>query len=191
MLRMTLKPFKYLLIKHDEKKWFDLILPAILAALISCAYYFLEKPFAIVATGGLIPQINSLLQMLIGFYIASLAAISTFGNENIDELMAGNPPTLKMKEKGEWQEIPLTRRRFLCYLFGYLALMSIILYLAGVIATLFGYSAADILKSLNDIGKMMILKSFLLFVYLFFLINLVLTTLLGLYYLSIRIHEGS
>ena len=112
MLRMTLKPFKYLLIKHDDKKWFDMILPAILAALISCAYYFLEKPFAIVATGGLIPQINSLLQMLIGFYIASLAAISTFGNENIDELMAGNPPTLKMKEKGEWHEIPLTRRRF-------------------------------------------------------------------------------
>ncbi|HGW4086770.1 TPA: hypothetical protein ACNIDP_004656 [Klebsiella michiganensis] len=191
MLSMTFKPFKYLLIKHDDKKWFDLIIPLGLAGVLSFAYYCLDKPFALVASGGLVPQVNSLLQMLIGFYIASLAAIATFGNESIDEIMAGTPPTLKMKQRGEWQEIPLTRRRFLCYLFGYLALMSIILYLVGVLATLLGYSGADFFKTLSGMGRMVILKAVLLFIYLFFLINLVLTTLLGLYYLSVRIHESS
>lgn len=191
MLGMVLKPFKYLLIKHDEKKWFDIVIPAILAACFSFLFYRLEKPFPLVSSGGLIPQVNSLLQMLIGFYIASLAAVATFGNESIDEVMAGTPPTLKMKVKGVPSIVPLTRRRFLCYLFGYLALMSIVLYLSGVFATLVGYSGADIISALSYAGWMSASKALLLFIYLFFLINLVLTTLLGLYYLSVRIHESS
>jgi len=191
MLSMTLKPFKYLLIKHDDKRLFDLFIPLLLASVLALVYYFLDKPFALVASGGLIPQVNSLLQMLIGFYIASLAAIATFGNESIDEIMAGTPPKLKTRIKGELQEIELTRRRFLCYLFGYLALMSILLYLTGVVAILLGYSGADLFNMLNAIGKMAVLKAILLFIYLFFLTNLIQTTLLGLYYLSVRIHESS
>ncbi|HGM5295041.1 TPA: hypothetical protein ACKP0P_001609 [Serratia marcescens] len=190
MLSMTLKPFKYLLIRHKDKKWFDFILPAIFSFSLSLIFYRLEKPFPLVATGGLVPQINSLLQMLIGFYIASLAAIATFGNSSIDDVMAGEPPTLKMKIKGSVNVIPLTRRRFLCYLFGYLALVSIVLYLAGVVATLIGYSGSNFLKQLTELGYIGVFKAILLFFYLFFLINLVLTTLLGLYYLSVRIHEG-
>ena len=191
MLAMTLRPFKYLFIRHHEKKWFDFIIPLIMAGVFSYLYSLLNKPFPLTANGGLIPQIISLLQMLIGFYIASLAAIATFGNQSIDEVMAGEAPTLRIKERGVVNTVPLTRRRFLCYLFGYLALLSIFLYLTGVGSMLVGLSSVEFMDYLKAAGLLTIAKSIYLFVYLFFLINLILTTLLGLYYLSVRIHESN
>ncbi|MEJ1644057.1 hypothetical protein SMA60_27945, partial [Escherichia coli] len=74
----------------------------------------------------------------IGFYIAALAAVSTFSSPSIDEVMAGDPPTLLEKFRGQKIKVELTRRRFVCYLFGYLALVSFMLFCLGMISVLIG-----------------------------------------------------
>ncbi len=64
--------------------------------------------------------VNGLLQVLIGFFVASLAAVATFQRPGMDENMRGKAPTLQGKG--------VTRRQYLCYMFGYLAFMSIAVY---------------------------------------------------------------
>ena len=111
------KPIQYLFIKHNEKKWFDFILPFIFALIISLIIHFLPKPISLIGTDGVISLVNGMLQILSGFYIASMAAVSTFQKQGMDKIMDGSPVILFGNA--------LTRRQFLTYLFGYLAFMSI------------------------------------------------------------------
>ncbi|EKF9782201.1 hypothetical protein RV096_003428, partial [Vibrio cholerae] len=75
---------------------------------------------AFVGKSGLVQLVNGLLQVLIGFFVASLAAVATFQRPGMDENMRGKAPTLQGKG--------VTRRQYLCYMFGYLAFMSIAVY---------------------------------------------------------------
>ncbi|HAU4875867.1 TPA: hypothetical protein F3L11_12875 [Aeromonas hydrophila] len=146
----------------------------------------MPKPFPLMGPSGLIVQINGLLQVLIGFYIASLAAVATFQGQGMDEFMDGTPPTLKEEIKGAKKITKLSRRRFLSYLFGYLALMSLAVFFAGVVVNLVSPSLSQWFAGF-DWGNYY--KLGLLFVYLFFICNVFITTLLGLYYLTVRIHQ--
>lgn len=184
-----LAPLSYLRIKHDEKLRYDLWYPLFGSILITVVYLLMDKPFSILGKNGLVPQVNGLLQVLIGFYIAALAAISTFSNPTIDETMAGKPPVILEKYRGKSIEIPLIRRRFLCYLFGYLALISFIVFGFGVLASLFTNSIVSVVSMIHFVYATKIFKVLFLFLYSLVLLNMVTTTLLGLYYLSVRIHQ--
>jgi hypothetical protein len=184
-----LAPLGYLRIKHKEKLWYDLWYPLISSLIITMCYAFMEAPFSILGKSGLIPQINGLLQVLIGFYIAALAAVATFSSPTIDEPMAGDPPTIEEKYRGKWITVELIRRRFLCYLFGYLALVSFAVFGFGLSASLFTDSIIDFIAAHSTPIALTLVKLLFLFSYLLVLLNLVTTTLLGLYYLSVRIHQ--
>lgn len=178
-----LAPLSYLKIKHSEKRWYDLYIPIVLTVMVLILYHFIG--FKLSGANGLTTQINGLIQVLIGFYIAALAAIATFGNSSIDELMAGTPPTIKEKYRGQLIDVSLTRRRFLSYLFGYLALISLCLFFLGLVVNL----SSTFIISLVDSSVLTFLRYVFLFVYALLLMNIITTTLLGLYYLSIRIHQ--
>lgn len=182
-----LEPLKYLTIRHDEKRRYDLWYPLLGAVVTTLIYVLMAVPFSILGKNGLVPQINGLLQVLIGFYIASLAAIATFSNPAIDEVMAGKPPTVKEMYRGKLLEVPLVRRRFLCYLFGYLALVSFVLFGFGLMITLFTTPIASLLIDIP--WALTISKIVFVFCYTLILFNMLSTTLLGLYYLAIRIHQ--
>ncbi|MBF4313050.1 hypothetical protein EAY03_25135, partial [Vibrio anguillarum] len=92
----------------------------------------------------------------------------------LDEVMVGKAPTLRGEK--------ITRRQFVCYMFGYLALVSIVLYFGGGITEL----TVGLLKVLIT-EKYELFKYSAIFVYLSVLANLVLTTMLALYYLTDRI----
>ncbi|MGV3170508.1 hypothetical protein ACEE45_09280 [Proteus vulgaris] len=184
-----LQPLKYLTIKHEEKRWYDIWYPLAASLIVVLVYWFIDKPFSILGKNGLIPQINGLLQILIGFYIASLAAIATFSNKNIDSVMAGTPPTVKEKVNGKYRAIPLIRRRFLCYLFGYLALAGFILFGVGLIMILFSPQLEHSVSMIHYDSALKIFKTLFVWGYTFALANIVSTTLLGLYYLTVRIHQ--
>src|SRR5258706_8987546 len=79
----------------------------------------------------MVPAFTDLLQVLTGFYIASLAAVATFNKPGLDDPMAGDPPTLREDYCAITTVKPLTRRRFLCLLFGYLSWLSLFLYFIG------------------------------------------------------------
>ncbi|WP_421672563.1 hypothetical protein [Raoultella terrigena] len=184
-------PLSYLRIKHEEKKWYDYLIPIIAATIVALSYYFLPNKIPLIGGSGLLLQVNGLLQVLIGFYIAALAAVSTFSNATIDEVMAGDPPTLVEAYRGEKICIELTRRRFVCYLFGYLALVSFVQFCVGLISILIGKSLGVWIVTVSSFEALLLLKTIFLWCYSVVLFNIITTTLLGLYFLSVRFHQSS
>lgn len=186
-----LSPLNYLRIEHEEKRWYDYRIPAICSAVAMAVYYLCHNQVPLVGSSGLLVQVNGLLQVLIGFYIAALAAVSTFSNSSIDEVMAGEPPTIIEKYRGTKLRVELTRRRFVCYLFGYLALTSFVLFSVGLVAILLGKMISAWVIGLSSIEFLWIMKTVFVGVYSLALTNLITTTLLGLYFLSVRFHQSS
>ena len=184
-------PLSYLRIEHEEKRWYDYRIPVLIASLVAVVYYFSAHKIPLIGSNGLLLQVNGLLQVLIGFYIAALAAVATFTNSSIDEVMAGDPPTLYEEFRGQKIKIELTRRRFVCYLFGYLALVSFVQFCIGLVSILIGKSLGVWIVSISSIELLSWLKTAFVWVYSLILFNIITTTLLGLYFLSVRFHQDS
>lgn len=177
MLDKLFKPLGYIGIKHSEKRWYDIFIPAILAVLIGTIIFTLPKPIALIGKDSLISLVNGILQILSGFYIASMAAVATFQKEGMDKVMDGIPPTLNGKV--------LTRRNFLTYLFGYLAFMSILMYFVGGFIQL---SASSISFWMIEFHRFF--KFCLVVLYLFVVCNILTTTALGMHFLIDKIHRS-
>lgn len=176
-----LRPLLYLKIKHQYKMFYDLYLPCIVVCLATFACYIFKINIEI---SKLARETNIILGTLPGFYIAALAAIATFKSDSIDENMDGiDPPKLFSSENGQLQNRPLTRRRFLCLLFGYLAFISIIMCILNILILVF----SDVFSCIF-LSQYNYLRGVLLFVYSIIFINMIITTFLGLFYLSDRIH---
>jgi hypothetical protein len=134
---------------------------------------------------GVCHQINGLVQILAGFFIASLAAVATFNRKELDDVMSGDPPQLIRRSGTSFEN--LTRRRFLCLLFGYLAGMSILLYLAGAAGTI----AAPLFHEwgIEYPNSHKIVRSIVMIFYLGALSNIIVTSFIGLYFLVDRMHQ--
>lgn len=177
ILNKILTPLRYLRIIHREKTFFDYVLPAMFAAAFLALNHHLPYPLPFLGEGSIVSVVNGILQMLSGFYIASLAAIATFNRPEIDEVML-NAPTLNNE--------PVTRRLFLTHLFGYLAFTSILTYFVGGFAQiaetnitlLQAYSFYDVISCVS------------MFAYAFVIFNIIFVTLLGLFFMIDRIHRN-
>lgn len=181
-------PLAYWRVRHASKWKFDVVIPIILSVVCMFCLYCFTRDAQINGAGGFLGSVLELFQILVGFYIASLTAISTFPNSSLDEVMAGVPPKLKITEDGNTEDLELTRRRFLALLFGYLAFASLIYYVVGVIINLMspmrffensGYWWGFLISGSFWLGLVLLLVFF----------NLLVTTFLGLYYLCHRIYK--
>lgn len=114
-----------------------------------------------------------------------LFAVATFESKILNEVFDGDAVTLKVTVKGNIINQNLTRRHFISYLFGYLSFLAFFLYFLGVIANLI---SSDVITSTPDYLHIYFKWLFIL-IYLFMLSNLIITTLLGLYYMTDRIHR--
>lgn len=171
-----LSPLSYLRIKHPLKKTVDFGFP-IWGGAISVGCISLWSTFNLFGSSGLAVGVNGLVQILSGFFITSLAAIATFNGKiyRIDEIFDGEKATL--------DDEVLTRRQFLCFLFSYLALSSLILYLCGAISI----SAASTLHaSANEVWRYWLRIAFC-GGYFSLLAHVIGTTLIGLIFLSGRV----
>lgn len=184
-LKRLLTPLSYLRIDRQDKLFDEIVLPLLLLSVTLGVFWLLDWKLVIFGGSGLVAGVGSYLQVVTGFYIASLAAIATFNQKNMDLRMAGESPTLTVEWMGIKREEKLSRRRFLCFLFGYLSFLSIFLYFGGVGANLL---AQPLLIFISSTAAFWIKWTFVS-VYLFILYNLICTTLLGLYYMTERIHR--
>lgn len=184
-IKQLLTPLNYLRIQHSQKYLFDYFIPLVIALILLMGLMASLIPINIFGNNGLISVITGLIQILVGFYIAALAAVATFQKEGLDSFLAGEGATLFVKRQGIIKPVQLTRRKFVCYLFGYLAFVGIALYFIGSASNLISES----LKATIPISCLFIAKWFFVFCYLFASSNLVITTLLGLHYLTDRIHR--
>lgn len=178
-------PLSYLRIKQKVKFYFDVVYPIAVTTIVLLAAYSLPEKVNVFGTSGVIFQISELLKMLIGFYIASLAAIATFQAAALDQPLSGSTATLWVSRRGAGFDKSLTRRQFLCYLFGYLAFMSLFMFSSGMLAVSL---AADI-KNLIDPAYQIWVKGGFSGVYILILSHMLIATLLGLHYLTDRLHR--
>lgn len=176
ILDKLFKPLGYLKIKHGEKRWFDWVMPALFAVLATYGLACLPKPIALIGEKSLVSLVNGLLQILSGFYIASMAAVATFQKEGMDDKLDGKSTTLNGKS--------VSRRQFLTYLFGYLAYMSILMYFMGGFAQLAHSSFTSWVTTANYLFKLAIV-----WVYFLLIFNILCTTVLGMHFMIDRIHR--
>jgi hypothetical protein len=177
-----LTPLTFLRLESPDLRPYQWTIPGGLALLGLAVFYCLPISPPLFSEKGLVNTINGLLNTLIGFYIAALAAVATFNNGALDQVMKGRPPTLVAVRLGEKSEETLTRRRFLVILFGYCAFVSIMLFAFGVLSLLTA-------PSLSKIGWLPALRFAWLLVYFAMAASLFVVTLLGLHYLIDRMHR--
>lgn len=171
------RPLSYLAIKHDDKWIYDWLVPTIFTIITVFSTYLLIPIKDVLSSTGLISSITDFIANLPGFFIAALAAVATFNKHDIDELMS-NPPKIEILHHGHPQMIEMTRRRFLCVLFSYLTAISIFLVIVsrfGLYVSITGYSFVFLAWAGISI-------------FFFLLWQMIIATILGLYYLGERLH---
>lgn len=179
-----LRPFAYLTVKHPSGlpmrvNW---IAPLVLTALVmSGSWALATTPINIFQAQGVLERLLGFVQTLVGFYIAALAAVSSFNSPHLDRLMPKPAPTMRIKHNGQVTEVEATRRRFLTSMFAYLTALSFLFTLAAIaILTLAGPVAAKFADAV------VWLRPFVVFCFLAPLFQMTCITFWGLFYLGER-----
>jgi hypothetical protein len=184
-----LKPIDYLRIKHPYKIRYDLFAPLCLAAPVLLLFVLAPEPVPVFGESGLLSIFIAFLPILTGFYIAALAAIATFDKPSMDRVMPGSPPmTLLIERLGVQGDEELTRRRFLCLMFGYLSFLGFLLFGVSAFSNLFAENIQYVALHLG--GYFASFRFLCIACYLFVVSHLLAVTFWGLYYLTDRIHRG-
>lgn len=187
ILYQLLRPLEYLRIRHPKKACIDWYVPLAVAVIVTVLVRLLPIGLNFYGAEGIVANFLGLFQALPGFFIAALAAVATFGRTDIDEAMPGDPPPLLRirTNSGVMNMVALSRRRFLCLLFSFLAAECIAMILLSVAYLAVAPALADVMNpvaivAISFIGAL---------VYFLILSQMLVTTLWGLYYLGDRLHQ--
>lgn len=185
MFKILMSPLSYLRIKHEAKYLADWIYPILFSFLSALVLLFFGIPGAVAGKDGLLSKIFVVSSVLPGFYIAALAAIATFNRPDIDDVMA--PPTPEMKQVigGRENDVPLTRRRFLTYLFSFLCFESISLMIICVFSSLINVNLHETLSTQAFAASKFLFAFFVLLMFW----QMICGTVLGLYYIGDRLYR--
>ena len=179
--------FSFLRLRSADIFWYQWIYPSIFFAVTFGGFLFWGHQFVSFDQSNLIGDVNALMGILVGFYIAALAAVSSFANENLDQIMRGRAPTLTSVRKGNEIKETLTRRRFLAIIFGYCATLAIILYVFGVLQVHLTVTQPAALWAQTI---MSVVGYIAWAIYLWIISSLLVVTLPGLHYLVERMHRA-
>lgn len=182
-LRVLFSPLKYLRAKSMTKAYWDWGIPLTVSAAVVWIYILLPAPFPLATERGLFASVNQLLQVLVGFYIAALAAVASLNSVALEQSVEGDPVTLA--QKGVDHPVSLNRRRLLSLMFSYLSFTAISMYMVGVLAILGNASFKDFVPQVLAAS----FKVAFLAVYSVILVQSVCVTLVTLFYLGDRMHR--
>ena len=196
-VRQLCAPLRYLVIRQghgwfSSKLTYDVSIPVAFALVTTAAVWHFEIALGFFSESGFVPGIINLLNLLIAFFIAALAAVATFNRAGLDDPLKGEPATMKRRTSdGVIREKILTHRQFICYLFGYLSFVSIMILLALYAIRLMGGGAAPELDCKIAAGGIVIPVRQLFRVigsFIFFVVfgQIIVTMLLGIYFLADR-----
>lgn len=129
------RPFSFLTIRHPSRlplrvNW---ILPALATLGVLAVLVWLGSAVNVYAKDGLLDRVLGFTQTLAGFFIAALAAVSSFNSPHLDRTMPPPAPTMYIKYNGVIQIVTATRRRFLTSMFAYLTALSFLISLVAII----------------------------------------------------------
>src|SRR5262245_33533402 len=117
----------YRRIKHPKMRLYVWWWPLAIAGVATSIVSLMPKHVPISGESGVLTGVISTLAILPGFFIAALAAVSTFQRPEMDTPMPRPTPTVQMRFEDKYVATELSRRMFLSYLFSYLSIVSLIL----------------------------------------------------------------
>lgn len=131
---VLLRPFSFLFIRHPStlSVWVNWVMPLAATAISLLILYRMGADVNVFGSQGLLDRLLSFVQTLAGFYIAALAAVSSFNSPHLDRQMPAPAPTMYIMYNGGMQLVPATRRRFLTSMFAYLTSLSFVFSLAAI-----------------------------------------------------------
>ncbi len=191
-INQIFNPVKYLKIEQGSSFWrskrvYDWILPILLSGVTTFSIYIFRDNIILLGDDGLVVRFLSLIELLIAFFIAALAAVATFNREGLDDIMKGEPAIiiLRKSDTGDLIEHPLSRRQFVCFLFGYLCFSAICMFI------LINFSRYVPFRHIfENLGSPMyvflIFKYVIVFIFFVFLWQIICAMFLGIYFLSDR-----
>jgi hypothetical protein len=183
--------FAFRQIEHAQLPWITLRLPLALTAAVVLVFVALPAKPDLFGADGLNSSIISLVATLPGFFIAALAAVSTFQRETLDETMPAPAPRLKLRTRGQDEPVDLTMRIFLSHLFAYLTAYSFLLALLCVVSEALAPSMRTVVQTWSAHIPQLGLLVHLAYVAMvaWFLSNIITATLFGMYFLAERMHR--
>jgi len=143
--------------------------------------------------GGLVERVGAFTSVLSGFFVAALVAISAFSMENttLDEVISVGKVYINENEDGP--EF-LTRRSYVCVMFGYLVGISLSLSAFSILSGSFSSGLKRALVEVDALIGWGISSDEIVFVlfllsYLWLFVHMCLVALRGVYYLMDKIYE--
>lgn len=171
-----LSPLRYLSIRHGWWLRYNVICPLLGGFAVGAIIYATPNTNPIFGTDGLLKSLEPTLAIIGGFFVAALTLVTSEKTEVLKAPVGGeSPPSLN----GE----VLSRRRFLAYLFGYLAFSSFALIGISVLAGLLKPLVASFhLEAWEKIASTLAATFAGAW-----LTHIIVATLLGLYYFTERL----
>jgi hypothetical protein len=182
-----LRSLNYLRVKHQFAARYSFFYPMLFSALTGVCFFMFTHQIDVYGVDGLLVKLTPFLAIIAPFFLASLAAVATFGgSESLDAPFdTAEPVTLiVVGEMGALDSLDVTPRHFLSLLFGYCCVVALNLFLFAI----FVPQIAVGLSNLIGVNSSYVGWAGL-FVFLFFFYQVILATLLGIYYLSDKIHR--
>lgn len=180
-------------IEHPSMRFYTRTFPCYFGIVFTIILFLLPNGFSVSGASGFLNAVIGSISLLPGFFVAALAAVSTFGGDHMDEKMPNPAPKLFIRTGQTSGSEDLTRRMFLSYLYGYLAILSLFLTAGCHLLVLISPNVAPMLGLFLAEPilpyALMALKGVLVFSILFLLGSLLVTTLHGTYYLMERIFQ--
>ena len=133
-MMVLLRPFSFLAIRHPSNLpvWVNWALPLAATGMSLFSLHWLGADVNVFGSQGLLDRMLAFVQTLAGFYIAALAAVSSFNSPHLDREMPAPAPTMYIMYNGSKQLVPATRRRFLASMFAYLTSLTFLFSLAAI-----------------------------------------------------------
>jgi hypothetical protein len=180
-----LYPLRYFRIENSEKRRIDAVATIVIAILVSSPFIFIHGA-VFFGQGGFLDKLVILTSGLTGFYVAALVAAATFAHPDLDKTITAGPLALVTKDAdGNRIREALTRREFVCTIFGYLAYLA--LALSVLSAAAISLSGIDLPKGHDDL--VWYGRAIGVFVFSMMTAHLIVATSLGLYYLMDRLYR--
>ncbi|MEL6645776.1 MAG: hypothetical protein AAFQ79_17730 [Pseudomonadota bacterium] len=174
--------FSFLRLRGGGIRQFQFVYPGLISVVLCIAIIDWDSFSYEFLPGRNLGPITATIGVISGFFIAALAAVSTFQSPNLDQKINGYGVT-EPSAKSTRQEA--TRRRLLTKLFGYCTVLSVL----ALLLPLVGELSADWVESLLDRRFARLTARLFEVVYMFVNGSLFVSALLGIHYLVDRIHR--
>lgn len=189
-------PFKYIRLRNEGGTllFFRDFVPMIVLVFIFAMPFIVFEQVNFSRASGFVDRIGSISSVLSGFYIAALVAVASFAasiGDMDEEIKVGKIYQSKNSKES------LTRREYVCAIFGFLAFLSLTISIISAFALIVAPVITDSVDSNKltfgsiEIQLLWWLRTVCVVLYCTLFSMMIVTTFYGLYYLTDRIYAKS